>query len=218
MDTPRKKGDKQSAADMGALFDEFQKKLGLPDRYTLADFKNALKLSGLEDDFNKKHGSLIKLGPPLGTPATIQKLYERQVQAALTPIIKDLLQEYTPPPNSPAPVQVSLPKNDTQENIICIPDDQWQSKRGSVIADKMRKAGYSDPVIAYVLYHWVRPKISKTKIGYFLHCPKGSDGNWGLSQWACIKRCNALLKEADTLNIKKKLNDKTTTTYFQTAM
>lgn len=89
-------------------------------------------------------------------------------------VMNALLAEAPTSFSAATPRQVSAsPKLDTDtpasdaENVIYVPEEYWKNKSWSGSLELLRRDGFPEFVIAYVLYEWIGPK-NKTQIGCLL--------------------------------------------------
>ena len=112
---------------------------------------------------------------------------------ALQPVTET---EATPKPLEEAGTPQS--KNDTNESAICVPRALWEGKPSASIRNAMRPKeeggeGFSDAVIAYVLFNWAKLE-NKTEIGRLLGKPEQDDSSYR-------RLTTRLLNEAASLTI-----------------
>ena len=77
------------------------------------------------------------------------------------------------PPSTGSSAEPASPSSAGQKTIV-VPRALWEGKHPSRIRDDMRKAGYNDFVIAYVLYEWLGERNNQL-IGRILFVPRNPD-------------------------------------------
>lgn len=88
-------------------------------------------------------------------------------------------------------------EDNTEPHIILVPRSLWEGKTHATVRHALRPKGeyegFSDAVIAYVLFNWCGLK-NKTQIGRLLGSPDQNDST-------SLRQANTLLEEAEKLEI-----------------